>query len=365
MIVNEKHRQNLLNIARKLKYAWYSVPTDEDGEPTETYLEYLSLMYNPEISELIQILDLFPNTLSLIKFAKQVGMDKNELMEKLDEVSQKGFVVKFGKQYALPFPLFVHDGPFLIEKTYKSKDGKKFAELGTKFFYEEGYYKKWQNNKDGTPRNRILTVSEKIEPGQEIIPAEEVYSIIDQHTDFAVVPCPCRNRAELAGNRKCKDKYPIHNCLLLGPYAKASLEFGDSIIRAVTKEEAKELVKEASELGLVHNTDNKAKNCTIICSCCECCCGHLTGLIKFGNPRAISKANYIAYVDTNLCVGCGTCIERCKFGAISVDDKAEIDENICMGCGLCAVKCPNDAITMRRLEREEVPFDREEIEIVD
>ncbi|MFX1446413.1 MAG: hypothetical protein ACFFHV_23720 [Promethearchaeota archaeon] len=221
MIVDEKHRKNLLNLAEKLKYAWYSVPTDEAGNPTDTYLEYLSLIYNPEIAELVQVLDLFPNTLSLIKFAKKVNMDKNELMEKLDDVTQNGFIVKFGRQYALPFPLFVHDGPFLIAKTYKSKDATKFAELGIKFVYEEGYYKKWQNTKDGTPRNRILTVSEKIEPGQEIIPAEEVYSIIEQNNDFAVVPCPYRNRTEIAGIRKCKDKYPIHNCLLLGPYAKA------------------------------------------------------------------------------------------------------------------------------------------------
>ena len=57
MIVDENHRKNLLNIAKKLKYAWYSVPTDEAGNPTETYLEYLSLMYNPEIAELVQALE--------------------------------------------------------------------------------------------------------------------------------------------------------------------------------------------------------------------------------------------------------------------------------------------------------------------
>ena len=192
-----------------------------------------------------------------------------------------------------------------------------------------------------------------------------MYCIIDQNNDFAVVPCPCRNRTEIAGIRECKDKYPIHNCLLLGPYAKASLEFGDPIIKAITKEEAKALVRESSELGLVHNTDNKAKNCTIICSCCECCCVHLTGMIKYGNPRAIGKANYIAHVDENHCVGCGTCIDRCKFNAIVVNDIAEINTDKCMGCGLCAVTCSNDALTMRRLEREEVPLDREEIEIVD
>jgi ferredoxin len=35
-----------------------------------------------------------------------------------------------------------------------------------------------------------------------------------------------------------------------------------------------------------------------------------------------------------------------------------------MGCGLCAVTCPEEAIKMKRYEREEIPFDREEIEIL-
>jgi len=44
---------------------------------------------------------------------------------------------------------------------------------------------------------------------------------------------------------------------------------------------------------------------------------------------------------------------------------AKINVDKCMGCGLCAVICPNDAIKMKRFEREEVPLEREEIEIVE
>jgi len=142
------------------------------------------------------------------------------------------------------------------------------------------------------------------------------------------------------------------------------LEWGDSVIKAITKENAKKLIKEASELGLVHTTDNKGTNVRLICSCCECCCALLSGLTKLDNPRAIGRANYVAKVYEQLCVGCGTCIDRCKFGAITVNEVSVINIDKCMGCGLCAVTCPEEAIKMKRYEREEIPFDREEIEIL-
>lgn len=365
MIESEEHRKNLLNLARRLKYEWYSVPTDENGEPTQTYLEYLSMMYNPEIAEIIQVLNFFPKMMSIVKFAKKLNIDKNQLIEKLKSLTEKGFIVNLGKAYSLPSPLIIWDGPFFLKANYNGENAKKFAHLGLKFFYDERYYKKWESTADGTPRNRILTVSEKIEPQDEIVPIEEVYSIIEQNNDFAVIPCPCRNRQEINGTRKCRDKYPIHTCILLGAFAKSALMQGDPIIREITKEEARELTKNASEIGLVHSTDNVGINCRLICACCECCCALLTGLTKFDYPRAIGKANYIALIDEDLCEGCETCITRCKFHAIKIEDVAKIDTNKCMGCGLCAVTCPNDAITMKRFEREQVPLQREEIEIIE
>jgi len=44
-----------------------------------------------------------------------------------------------------------------------------------------------------------------------------------------------------------------------------------------------------------------------------------------------------------------------KFRAITIEETAKINEEKCMGCGLCAVTCPNEAITMKRLEREIIP----------
>ncbi|MHA1379263.1 MAG: 4Fe-4S binding protein [Candidatus Helarchaeota archaeon] len=356
MSISDDYRGALIKIAKKLSLSSMSIPKDENGGPTNTYIEYLSLLYNPEEAEIVQELEVFPQNLSLNKLKKKIGRDKKYLMEILDPLGKKGFVFKMGKTYAIPVPLEIFDLPFMIKEHYTGDNAKKLAKLAKKFFEEENYYKIWETTEDGIPRTRILTVSEKIEPGHEIIPLDEVYNIIEQNSSFALVPCPCRNKAEVLGIRKCKNKYPIHNCVLLGAFAEKVIAMEDPIARRSSKVEVKQVIDAASKVGLVHTTDNFMRS-NILCSCCECCCVMLAGITRPGlnNPRAIAKANYIAVVNEKKCSACELCLTRCKFEAINIEDTAKIDMNRCMGCGLCAVTCPNEAIMMRRLEREEMP----------
>jgi len=50
----------------------------------------------------------------------------------------------------------------------------------------------------------------------------------------------------------------------------------------------------------------------------------------------------VARIDPELCTGCGTCVERCRFGAMRMgpEGKAVVDELRCEGCGLCFLVCP-------------------------
>jgi len=355
MIESEEHRSNLLEIAKKLQKKSQSCPTDENGEPTETYLEYISLMYNPEAAKIVKHLSIFPSSTSPLKLSKKLGVNKKQIHSTLQEAASRGFVFRLGNRYSLSNPLMIHDAPFILEANYEHEDSKKFADLSRKYFEKEDYYKIWETSRSGNPRMRVLTVSEMIEPKDNIVPLEEVYHIIDQNEDFALIPCPCRLRKEIEGNRECKGKYPIHNCILLGPLAHGVMDLEDEGVEKVDKERVKELTREAAELGLVHCTDNIAEQANILCACCECCCGTIGGLTRYDNPRAIARANYISHVDDERCIGCGTCIERCKFGAITVEDIATINVDKCVGCGLCAVTCPESAITMQHMEREEIP----------
>ncbi len=52
----------------------------------------------------------------------------------------------------------------------------------------------------------------------------------------------------------------------------------------------------------------------------------------------------MAYVISDDCVACGTCIDECPQGAISEGEKYSINPEMCIDCGSCASVCPSEAI---------------------
>ncbi|MFV0637016.1 4Fe-4S binding protein [Mitsuokella sp.] len=53
-----------------------------------------------------------------------------------------------------------------------------------------------------------------------------------------------------------------------------------------------------------------------------------------------------AVVHKENCVACGTCVDICPRGAMSIHAGifAEVNEDLCVGCGMCARECPASAI---------------------
>ena len=52
----------------------------------------------------------------------------------------------------------------------------------------------------------------------------------------------------------------------------------------------------------------------------------------------------MAYVITDDCIACGTCLDECPDNAISEGDIYKIDPELCTDCATCVDSCPSEAI---------------------
>ncbi|MBI9075833.1 MAG: 4Fe-4S binding protein, partial [Desulfatibacillum sp.] len=275
--------------------------------------------------------------------------------EVLNRVNKKNGVLAMGNFYALPpAPMLLNRHVFYPEV---KPDDLKAAELYQDFFIKDGFYKYYEGSAKGTPVFRTIPVDKAIEEGQRVLEAEEAHDFILHHApeEMALVPCPCRTRTEKMGVRECKDKFPVAACIMLGPSALHFEMVG--LGKRITRQQAVTYFDEMNELGLVGSTDNTITDSSVICLCCECCCSQIRGRTRWDNPTAMSPSNFIPVAGDD-CIGCGTCVERCFFSALRVDeatDRAVVTPSECIGCGVCVLGCPTDALRLQRMDRS-TPF---------
>jgi electron transport complex protein RnfB len=76
--------------------------------------------------------------------------------------------------------------------------------------------------------------------------------------------------------------------------------------------------------------------------------------IRAGSKKWVLPSRFEAVVDAELCIACETCLDRCFFDAISMeDDISVVDPDKCMGCGVCTVTCPTEAISLKEVQPED------------
>lgn len=198
--------------------------------------------------------------------------------------------------------------------------------------------------------DRVIPVEEQIEVSSDsILPYEEIRKLVDNSSTIAVSNCYCRHHKDLLGE-PCKKGAPKLNCIQLGKNAAFAIEQG--FAKAISKDEAMKILREAEDYGLVHKAihagGNLDKTEAAICNCCKCCCETFQLYYK-GIAPLKSMTSYLAKVDDESCIGCGTCVNMCPVEAPELlDAVAVIDGERCIGCGVCAHHCPEEAISLKR-----------------
>jgi len=200
------------------------------------------------------------------------------------------------------------------------------------------------------PQLRTIPVGKSISAGMEVLPYEQAEEIVRKQTTFLVAPCICRREHELkgAGCEKLREA-----CLIFGWGAEYYARNG--LGRLITLEETLEILKMADEQGLVLQPSN-SQDIVNICCCCGDCCQVLKHLKRQPVPAAAVASPFVAALDPGLCVGCGTCQDRCQMDALSMADAlAVLNTDRCIGCGLCVTTCPSGALTLQRKPLEKLP----------
>jgi len=73
----------------------------------------------------------------------------------------------------------------------------------------------------------------------------------------------------------------------------------------------------------------------------------------------VTASGSVCEVDESRCIGCGSCIDACSYGAIHANktksgQKAVVNPALCKGDGLCCSKCPTDAVVLRHFTNDEI-----------
>jgi Pyruvate/2-oxoacid:ferredoxin oxidoreductase delta subunit len=238
--------------------------------------------------------------------------------------------------------------PFVVG-FYETQLGRMDDEMAALF---EQYFSESQGGilRDAPALHRVIPVGQAVPFQIEIHPYERANALLEGALSWGVRECICRVQQRLVG-KGCER--PVETCLVFAPVENA---FDRSTVdRVITKEEALQILLATEEAGLVHTAGNYRDGIDYICNCCTCCCGILRGIAEFGIMTAVARSDFHVVVEKEACSGCGACIERCQFNALSTAGAAVVvDYNTCMGCGLCVESCATDGLHLVRRPSGEI-----------
>ena len=197
---------------------------------------------------------------------------------------------------------------------------------------------------------KVIPLDVNLDVETKFLPSQEVLSLISRSKVTGISNCYCRDtQRKHSDSPNCN--HPIKTCIHIG-FGKSLREIpykSENLVK-VSKKEVKKLLEESDARGLVHQIIYFPNPLFyyIVCNCCPCCCVVMSKFLKNGSPQMI-KSDFIAETDFNRCKNCGTCEQRCSFGARSLKNgKLHFNADFCFGCGMCASPCPEKAIILRK-----------------
>lgn len=119
--------------------------------------------------------------------------------------------------------------------------------------------------------------------GGYLLTMEQAEQIIDIAVSIALGPCSCRQVFHGCDS-------PLMSEIVLGTGVEV---FEGQEFRAISREEAKELVHQAHEKRLIHSLMRCGDHFYALCNCCACCCVPLRLRQQYGIGSALTRNDNI------------------------------------------------------------------------
>ncbi len=192
------------------------------------------------------------------------------------------------------------------------------------------------------PREHDLVRAAQVIHFGQVLPIEDVEAVIDMVDSITRLACGCRYISTGKTDKRYCFGLAVDQSGFLGRFPDGSFE-------VLNKDEAKRIFRGYDQEGLIHSIWTAVTPFVLgICNCDRDCMAYKDYIEQRGAPTFF-RAEYVARVDWNSCIGCKSCIRQCQFGGMFYShmlNKVHIDPLRCFGCGVCRAACEQNAITL-------------------
>jgi formate hydrogenlyase subunit 6/NADH:ubiquinone oxidoreductase subunit I len=328
-----------------LNKAWWHLPESEHLLPA------IEAFFTPDEATLLTGFPFMPTDLEALAALK--GMEPGALAAKLDALAGKGAVYRMQKGKTILYHLNDAFSIFFRGPFYAIHPDPAAGAMAPSVnrYVRDGLMDQLAPAR--TKPLRAVPINRTVEDPRRIMPYEDVMSLLDSQDFIAVTKCACRQRKRLDRESAACD-HPEEVCLHFRHLGHYLAENG--LGREITKEEAKDILAQAADAGLVHAVSNRQEDADTLCNCCKCSCVFLESYHVLGHSKSHDFSNYRLKINQETCQGCGLCVERCPVEALRLEDSllatnrkgkaATLDSARCLGCGVCVHKCPTRSLIL-------------------
>lgn len=342
-----------INLRNRLNRIGTGMGSDIDDN--ENAWDFLMLLFSEDDAQHLLEMPMY-KTFNALDYHNASGRDLEECKQILASMGDRG-LISTRIRAGVPFYELMTMEPGIWERNIYRIDDPEYVNA---HHHACGTDMNIAFNETPCPQLMVLPCSEDVVEG-DMVPYTSWEDAIRMQEEICVIPCACRRAADTLGTRDpdCAERFGTETCIFMGDYGHYMIEHGYG--RQLTAEECIAEVKANVEKGLVPEI-LWTKTQDIMCQCCLCDCGVMGAYHAYGCEGEVMDyvSPYNLKYDAETCIGCGTCVDRCPMGAITLgDDGVCAMDRQCIRCGQCAYICPVDArkLVAKPLDEIRMPDD--------